>query len=65
MPPGAQTELGLLEATLRIRAFETAANQRYLSAKMPGLTHLSVGEEADASSTRSRASSKSQPAIVR
>lgn len=40
MAPGAQTELGLLEATLRIRAFETAANQRYLSAKMPGLTPL-------------------------
>src|SRR2546423_3078310 len=31
---------------LRIRAFETAANQLYLSAKMPGLTHLYIGEEA-------------------
>jgi pyruvate dehydrogenase E1 component alpha subunit len=31
---------------VRIRAFETAANQLYLSAKMPGLTHLYIGEEA-------------------
>src|SRR4051794_35564254 len=31
---------------LRIRAFESAANQLYLSAKMPGLTHLYIGEEA-------------------
>jgi pyruvate dehydrogenase E1 component alpha subunit len=31
---------------IRIRAFENAANQLYLSAKMPGLTHLYVGEEA-------------------
>jgi pyruvate dehydrogenase E1 component alpha subunit len=41
-----ETQLGLLEAMLRIRAFETAANQLYLSAKMPGLTHLYIGEEA-------------------
>ncbi len=40
------TQLRLLEAMLRIRAFETAANQLYLSAKMPGLTHLYIGEEA-------------------
>jgi pyruvate dehydrogenase E1 component alpha subunit len=40
------TQLKLLEAMLRIRAFETAANQLYLSAKMPGLTHLYIGEEA-------------------
>src|SRR6476661_3960628 len=40
------TQLQLLEAMLRIRAFETAANQLYLSAKMPGLTHLYIGEEA-------------------
>src|SRR3954452_889854 len=31
---------------LRIRAFEEQANQLYLSAKMPGLTHLYIGEEA-------------------
>jgi pyruvate dehydrogenase E1 component alpha subunit len=30
----------------RIRAFEENANQLYLSAKMPGLTHLYSGEEA-------------------
>jgi pyruvate dehydrogenase E1 component alpha subunit len=41
-----ETQLRLLEAMLRIRAFETAANQLYLSAKMPGLTHLYIGEEA-------------------
>jgi pyruvate dehydrogenase E1 component alpha subunit len=38
--------LRLLEQMLRIRAFELQANQLYLSAKMPGLTHLYVGEEA-------------------
>jgi TPP-dependent pyruvate/acetoin dehydrogenase alpha subunit len=42
----ARTHLQLLETMLRIRAFEGAANQLYLSAKMPGLTHLYVGEEA-------------------
>jgi pyruvate dehydrogenase E1 component alpha subunit len=36
----------MLEQMLRIRAFEQQANQLYLSAKMPGLTHLYVGEEA-------------------
>jgi len=30
----------------RIRAFEDQANQLYLSAKMPGLTHMYSGEEA-------------------
>jgi TPP-dependent pyruvate/acetoin dehydrogenase alpha subunit len=38
--------LELAERMLRIRAFETQANQLYLSAKMPGLTHLYTGEEA-------------------
>src|SRR6476660_1609777 len=41
-----EAKLQLLEAMLRIRVFETAANQLYLSAKMPGLTHLYIGEEA-------------------
>jgi TPP-dependent pyruvate/acetoin dehydrogenase alpha subunit len=41
-----EAQLQLLEAMLRIRAFETEANQLYLSAKMPGLTHLYIGEEA-------------------
>src|SRR5438067_1915561 len=31
---------------VRIRAFEEAANDLYRSAKMPGLTHLYIGEEA-------------------
>ena len=31
---------------VRIRAFEEAANDLYRSAKMPGLTHLYVGQEA-------------------
>src|ERR1700730_10035880 len=41
-----ELQLKLLETMLRIRAFETAANQLYLTAKMPGLTHLYIGEEA-------------------
>jgi pyruvate dehydrogenase E1 component alpha subunit len=45
---GVAPELGhwMLEQMLRIRAFETQANELYLSAKMPGLTHLYIGEEA-------------------
>ncbi len=31
---------------VRIRAFEDNANQLYLSAKMPGLTHMYTGQEA-------------------
>jgi acetoin:2,6-dichlorophenolindophenol oxidoreductase subunit alpha len=47
-PPavGVDLQLQMLESMLRIRVFETAANQLYLSAKMPGLTHLYIGEEA-------------------
>src|SRR3984893_8822375 len=41
-----ELQLKLLETMLRIRAFETAANQLYLSAKMPGVTHLYIGDEA-------------------
>jgi TPP-dependent pyruvate/acetoin dehydrogenase alpha subunit len=36
----------MLERMLRIRAFETHANELYRSAKMPGLTHLYIGQEA-------------------
>jgi len=43
---GVEEQLQLLETMLRIRAFETETNQLYLSAKMPGLTHLYIGEEA-------------------
>jgi len=38
--------LEMLERMVVIRAFEAQANQLYLSAKMPGLTHLYVGQEA-------------------
>jgi pyruvate dehydrogenase E1 component alpha subunit len=38
--------LELLERMLLIRAFETQANELYRSARMPGLTHLYVGQEA-------------------
>jgi TPP-dependent pyruvate/acetoin dehydrogenase alpha subunit len=38
--------LQMAEQMLRIRAFENQANQLYLAAKMPGLTHLYIGEEA-------------------
>jgi acetoin:2,6-dichlorophenolindophenol oxidoreductase subunit alpha len=36
----------MLELMVKIRAFEQQANQLYQSAKMPGLTHLYIGEEA-------------------
>jgi pyruvate dehydrogenase E1 component alpha subunit len=36
----------LYQQMLKIRVFETHANQLYLSAKMPGLTHLYSGQEA-------------------
>jgi acetoin:2,6-dichlorophenolindophenol oxidoreductase subunit alpha len=46
LPVDRQLALEMAERMLRIRAFEAQANQLYLSAKMPGLTHLYVGEEA-------------------
>jgi acetoin:2,6-dichlorophenolindophenol oxidoreductase subunit alpha len=46
LPVDEQLALEMAERMLRIRAFETKANQLYLSAKMPGLTHLYIGEEA-------------------
>ncbi len=46
LPVDEHFSLELLERMLRIRAFEQEANRLYLSAKMPGLTHLYVGEEA-------------------
>jgi acetoin:2,6-dichlorophenolindophenol oxidoreductase subunit alpha len=45
-PVERELALAMIERMLRIRAFETQANQLYLSAKMPGLTHLYIGEEA-------------------
>ena len=38
--------LQMFRQMVRIRAFEEQANQLYLSAKMPGLTHMYVGQEA-------------------
>ncbi|MCU1500383.1 MAG: acoA, partial [Acidimicrobiales bacterium] len=46
LPIAPDLALEMAEQMLRIRAFENAANQLYLSAKMPGLTHLYIGEEA-------------------
>jgi pyruvate dehydrogenase E1 component alpha subunit len=46
LPVERELALEMVERMLRIRAFETQANQLYLSAKMPGLTHLYIGEEA-------------------
>jgi acetoin:2,6-dichlorophenolindophenol oxidoreductase subunit alpha len=38
--------LQMYEQMSKIRAFEDAANELYTSARMPGLTHLYIGEEA-------------------
>src|SRR5688572_4811294 len=38
--------LHMYEQMCKIRAFEEASNELYTSARMPGLTHLYVGEEA-------------------
>jgi len=46
LPVARELALAMAERMLRIRAFEQQANQLYLSAKMPGLTHLYIGEEA-------------------
>jgi acetoin:2,6-dichlorophenolindophenol oxidoreductase subunit alpha len=42
----AETALRMYAQMLRIRAFEEQVNELYRSAKMPGLAHLYVGEEA-------------------
>jgi pyruvate dehydrogenase E1 component alpha subunit len=46
-PKGKNTEayLRMYRQMVRIRTFEDNANQLYLSAKMPGLTHMYSGEE--------------------
>jgi pyruvate dehydrogenase E1 component alpha subunit len=46
-PNGKNTEayLRMYRQMVRIRTFEDNANQLYLSAKMPGLTHMYSGEE--------------------
>ncbi len=43
---GAELALRMYEQMRRIRAFEERVDQLYRSAKMPGLAHLYVGEEA-------------------
>ena len=47
-PLGVDNELALrmYRQMVRIRAFEEAANELYRGAKMPGLTHLYIGQEA-------------------
>src|SRR5437763_257270 len=47
-PLGVDNELVLrmYRQMVRIRAFEEAANDLYRGAKMPGLTHLYIGQEA-------------------
>lgn len=42
----AEDYLRMFRQMVRIRTFEDNANQLYLSAKMPGLTHMYSGEEA-------------------
>ncbi len=44
--PNTEDYLRMYRQMVRIRAFEDNANQLYLSAKMPGLTHMYSGEEA-------------------
>ncbi|WP_112323019.1 thiamine pyrophosphate-dependent dehydrogenase E1 component subunit alpha [Oceanibium sediminis] len=48
MPAKTNTDdyLRMYRQMVRIRTFEDNANQLYLSAKMPGLTHMYSGEEA-------------------
>jgi len=41
-----ESYLRMYRQMMRIRAFEDNANQLYLSAKMPGLTHMYSGQEA-------------------
>jgi pyruvate dehydrogenase E1 component alpha subunit len=41
-----QEALALYEQMVRIRRFDEHVNQLYLSAKMPGLAHLYIGQEA-------------------
>ncbi len=45
-PPWSPPWLSMYEQMLKIRIFEEHVNQLYTSAKMPGLAHLYIGEEA-------------------
>ena len=42
----AEDYLRMYRQMVRIRTFEDSANQLYLDAKMPGLTHMYSGQEA-------------------
>ena len=42
----AKNYLRMYRQMVKIRTFEDNANQLYLDAKMPGLTHMYSGEEA-------------------
>ena len=44
--PNGQAWLAMYSSMLRIRLFEEQVNDLYTSAKMPGLAHLYIGEEA-------------------
>ena len=44
--PDTEHWLHLYEQMVKIRIFEEAANELYTSAKMPGIAHLYIGEEA-------------------
>jgi pyruvate dehydrogenase E1 component alpha subunit len=44
--PNGQASLEMYASMLRIRLFEEQVNDLYTSAKMPGLAHLYIGEEA-------------------
>jgi TPP-dependent pyruvate/acetoin dehydrogenase alpha subunit len=45
-PSDSRAWLDMYASMLRIRLFEEQVNELYLSAKMPGLAHLYIGEEA-------------------
>ncbi len=46
LQPDVEQPLHLYQQMARIRAFEEKVNELYTSAKMPGLAHLYIGEEA-------------------
>jgi TPP-dependent pyruvate/acetoin dehydrogenase alpha subunit len=45
-PIGSDFSIELYRRMMRIRLFEQQVNELYMSAKMPGLAHLYIGEEA-------------------
>ena len=53
--------LHMYEQMYKIRQFEENANELYLSRKMPGLTHLYIGEEAVAADPHVDITHRRQP----